>query len=193
MSSVDVRNLAHNAGSHPEAESGGPMARIDADMKHVLDVLAAMGPKPIEQCSAREARVQPTLAQAVSRIVGNRLDDQGVDMELRMIPGPAGDIRARVYAPRYTGSAGPLPLILYLHGGGWVIGDLDGYDATPRALARRCGAIVVSAHHRQAPEHRFPAAHLDSHAAWLWMTGNAAALGGDAGRAAVVGDRKSVV
>ncbi|HEY0918672.1 alpha/beta hydrolase [Devosia sp.] len=189
MSSVDVRNLAQNAGAAAAAPGGDPLARADADMKHVLDVLAGLGPKPIEQCSAPEARAQPGLAQALARLLRTGPDDQGVAMEFRMIPGPAGDIRARVYTPRRDGgNGGAAPLLLYLHGGGWVIGDLDSYDATPRALARRCGAVVVSAHYRQAPEHRFPAAHLDSYAAWQWLLANAEALGGAAAKAAVVGE-----
>ena len=188
MSSVHVRSFAANENSWSGAHGGNPMARVDADMRHVLDVLASLEPRPIEHCSPAEARAQPTLALALSRILKDGVDDQGVDMELRLIPGPAGDIRARVYTPRLPAGGAIPPLILYLHGGGWVIGDLDSYDATPRSLARRCGAIVVSAHYRQAPEFRFPAAHLDSFAAWRWMVENAGALGGDPRRAAVAGE-----
>lgn len=188
MSSVDVRNLAQNEDSYARSHGGNPLARADADMKHVLDVLMAMEPKPIEHCSAPEARAQPTLAQALGRIVRDGAGDQGVDMELRLIPGSAGDLRARVYTPRLPEGDRKPPLILYLHGGGWVIGDLDSYDAAPRALAKRCGAVVLSAHYRQAPEFRFPAAHLDSYESWLWMIGNAEALGGDPARAAIVGE-----
>jgi len=187
MSSVHVRSLAENRTSYPKAHGGNPMARVDADIKHVLDVLATMEPKPVEHCSAAEARAQPTVTMALNRILKDGAGDQGVDMELRLIPGPAGDIRVRVYTPPLSG-AGATTLILYLHGGGWVLGDLDGYDATPRALSKRTGAIVVSAHYRQAPEFRFPAAHEDSFAAWRWMIENAEALGGDAHRAAVAGE-----
>lgn len=188
MSSVLVRSLAENDTSYAKTHGGNPMARVDADMKHVLDVLTSMDPKPIEQCSAPEARAQPSVTQALSRILRDGAGDQGVSMELRLLPGPAGDIRARVYTPRLSEAGATAPLILYLHGGGWVIGDLDSYDATPRALCKRTGAVVVSAHYRQAPEFRFPAAHEDSFAAWQWMIANAEALGGDASRAAVVGE-----
>ncbi|MHB1102492.1 MAG: alpha/beta hydrolase [Devosia sp.] len=188
MSSVHVRGFAANESSYAKTHGGNPMARVDADMKHVLDVLATMEPKPIELCSAAEARAQPTLATALSRILKDGTSDQGVSMELRLLPGPAGDIRARVYTPRLSEAGSRRPLILYLHGGGWVMGDLDSYDATPRALARRTGAIVVSAHYRQAPEFRFPAAHEDSFAAWRWMIENAETLGGDASRAAAAGE-----
>lgn len=188
MSSVHVRSFAANEPPYRAAPGGNPTARLDADMKHVLDVLAAMEPRPIEQCSAAEARAQPTVTMALNRILKDGADDQGVGMELRLIPGAAGDIRARVYTPRLSEAGSSAPLILYLHGGGWVLGDLDSYDATPRSLCRRTGAIVVSAHYRQAPEFRFPAAHQDSFAAWRWMIENAEALGGDPGRAAVVGE-----
>lgn len=188
MSSVHVRSFAENQTSYSKAHGGNPMARADADMKHVLDVLATMEPKPLEQCSAAEARAQPTVTMALNRILKDGTDDLGVGMELRLIPGPAGDIRARVYTPLLSEAGAAAPLILYLHGGGWVMGDLDSYDATPRALSKRTGAIVVSAHYRQAPEFRFPAAHLDSFAAWRWMIENAEALGGDARRAAVAGE-----
>jgi acetyl esterase/lipase len=102
-----------------------------------------------------------------------------------MIPGAAGSNPARVYTPQ---GAAPFPVILYFHGGGWVIADLDTYDATPRSMAAQSNAIVVSAHYRQAPEHRLPAAHEDAFAAWRWLVDNAASLGGDPGKIAVMGE-----
>lgn len=164
------------------------LQRLDADMRHVLEVLAAMEPRPLEQCTVEEARVQPGPAAALSRILRAPPDDREVGMELRMLPGADGDIRARVYAPLAPAPEGRRPMILYLHGGGWVIGDVEHYDPTPRMLARRTGAVVVSAHYRQAPEHRFPAAHNDSFAAWRWMLEHAEALGGDPGSVAVAGE-----
>jgi acetyl esterase/lipase len=164
-----------------------PMAHIDADMRHVLDVLQSLEPKPISECTPLEARAQPTLMTALRQILKDRPDEGGYFMEMRMIPGPAGDIRARVYVPAGQAS-GKLPMILYLHGGGFVIGDLDRDDETPRALVRKCRAIVVSAHYRQGPEYRFPAAHEDAAAAWHWMIENAENLGGDPQKTAVVGE-----
>src|SRR5690606_38973788 len=110
-------------------------------MRHVLEVLAALGPKSIEQCSVTEARAQPGPAAALSRILRAAPDDRDVGMELRMLPGAGGDIRARVYTPLAEPPAGGRPMILYLHGGGWVIGDLEHYEPTPRMLARRTGAV----------------------------------------------------
>jgi acetyl esterase len=188
MSSVQVRSLAASRGDHTLVEDGRSIPGLDADMRHLLEVLAAMEPKPIERCSAVEARAQPNLYLALRRLLARPPDDHGVSMELRLLPGPAGDIRARIYRSPATGSGGPAPMILYLHGGGWVVGDLEHYDATPRMLARRTGAVVVSAHYRQAPEHKFPAAHEDSFAAWQWMLEAAESLGGDPSNAAVAGE-----
>jgi acetyl esterase/lipase len=81
-----------------------------------------------------------------------------------------------------------LPVIVYVHGGGWVIGDLDVYDASPRALANRVGALVVSVEYRHAPEFPLPAAHDDVLAATRWVAANAAELGGDPTRLSMVGE-----
>jgi len=88
-----------------------------------------------------------------------------------------------------TGAPGKgLPLVLYFHGGGFVIADIDTYDATPRSLAAKTGAIFLSAHYRQAPEHKFPAAHDDAFAAYQWALANAERLGADPLKIAVLGE-----
>jgi acetyl esterase len=81
-----------------------------------------------------------------------------------------------------------LPVIVYYHGGGWVIADIDVYDDTPRALSKFTEAIVVSPEYRHAPENKFPAAHEDTVAAYKWTLENAATWGGDATRVAVAGE-----
>jgi len=101
------------------------------------------------------------------------------------IPGPAGNIRARVYVPE--GQA-PFPVIIYYHGGGWVMGDLDSHDNICRDLAARVPAIVLSVDYRMAPEHVFPAAVEDAFAAFRWVTRNATSIKGDHTRIAVAGD-----
>jgi len=78
--------------------------------------------------------------------------------------------------------------VVYYHGGGWVIADLDTYDASPRALSNLANAVVVSAHYRQGPEHKFPAAHQDAFAAYRWVLSNAKSLKGDPSRVAVGGE-----
>ncbi len=101
------------------------------------------------------------------------------------IPGPAGTIPARVYVPE--GKA-PLPVVIYFHGGGWVIGDLDSHDNVCRGLAAAVPAIVLSVDYRLAPEHIFPAAVDDAFAALTWTAKNAASIKGDPARIAVAGD-----
>jgi acetyl esterase len=103
----------------------------------------------------------------------------------RTVPGPSGPVPVRVYAATANDS---LPVLVYFHGGGWVIGDLDSYDATCRALTNAAGCVLVSVDYRLAPEHKFPAAAEDCFAALTWVRANAAALGGDARRVAVGGD-----
>src|SRR5690606_16123065 len=111
-----------------EGEPQG-VERLDADMRHVLSVLGQMGGKPLETLRTPEARAQPTLDMALRRILRDTHDDQGVDMEMRLIPGPTGDIRARIYTPRAE-REGSRPLILFFHAGAFVLGDVDNYDAT---------------------------------------------------------------
>jgi acetyl esterase len=106
-------------------------------------------------------------------------------VEDRTVPGPAGDVPVRVYAPP---GAGPLPVVVWFHGGGWVVGSLDTYDRLCRALAAAAGALVVSVGYRLAPEHRHPAAVEDCWAAVRWVAANAAAIGGRPDRLAVAGD-----
>jgi acetyl esterase len=101
------------------------------------------------------------------------------------IPGPAGEIPVRIYRP--AGDA-PKPVIVYYHGGGWVIGGLDTHDGTCRLLATSVDAVVVSVDYRLAPEHVFPAAVDDAFTALQWVHAHAAELGGDPGRLAVAGD-----
>jgi len=102
------------------------------------------------------------------------------------IPGPAGDIGARVYRPESGGESAPV--LVWYHGGGWVIGDLETADATCRKLCARAGVVVVSVDYRLAPEHPFPAAPADAWAALEWVAERATDLGGDPDRLAVGGD-----
>ena len=110
-----------------------------------------------------------------------------VHSEDSAVPGPAGDIPVRLYRPKDT-SGGALPILVYYHGGGWVIGDLDTHDYACRELCVGARCLVVSVDYRLAPEARFPAAVLDSWAALQWVAANAEDLGGDPGRIAVGGD-----
>jgi acetyl esterase len=97
-------------------------------------------------------------------------------VEDRTIPGPAGQVPVRIYDP---GGPGPKGIIAWFHGGGWVLGDLDGADPGCRMLANASGCVVVSVDYRLAPEHKFPAAADDCFAATRWVAANAASLGAD--------------
>ncbi|MBC8646125.1 MAG: alpha/beta hydrolase [Thermoanaerobaculia bacterium] len=167
----------------------GVSGKPDQQMQAVLDQLQALGGKPIESLSAEEARKQPTPADAVKALLqkqGKSIAPEPVgNVSNRSIPGLGGSIPIRIYTPK---GSGPFPVVLYIHGGGWVIADLDVYDASPRALANASGAVVVSTHYRQAPEHKFPAAHDDTYAAYRWVLANAASVQGDPRRVAVAGE-----
>ena len=109
----------------------------------------------------------------------------------RSIPGPSGDIELRIYRPNVTESStssGPSGTLVYYHGGGMVIGDLDTHDHACRELCSGAECVVVSVDYRLAPEHPFPAAVDDSFAALEWVADNISELGGDAARIAVGGD-----
>lgn len=101
------------------------------------------------------------------------------------IPGPGGPLGVRIYTP--VGEA-PHPLIVYFHGGGYVLGDLDSQDMIARALCAGLGAVTVSVDYRLAPEHPFPAAPDDAYAAYCWAAAKAAALGADPLRLVLAGD-----
>ncbi len=170
--------------------AGNPMAQADTDMKRVLNALANLNPAPIETLSAQEARKQPTPADGVKAVLRNEGKPDaplpGVTAQDIKVTGAAGELPARVYKP--DGVTGPLPVILYFHGGGFVIADLDTYDATPRSMAKLANSVVISSHYRQAPEHKFPAAQEDSIAVYKWVLQNAAAQGGDPQRVSVMGE-----
>src|ERR1700756_3751422 len=110
-------------------------------------------------------------------------------VEDRDIQGPAGAMAIRIYWPP-TGSRGSveLPIVVYLHGGGFVVGDLDTHDGTYRQHAVGADAIVVSVDYRLAPEHPYPAAVEDAWAATLWVAEHCAEIGADTTRMAVAGD-----
>lgn len=108
-------------------------------------------------------------------------------VEDRTIEGPGGDLPLRIYTPVAAGGDA-LPVLVYFHGGGWVIGDLETHDALCRTLANEAGCKVVAVDYRLAPEHVFPAAVDDCYAALKWVEANGASIGVDATRIAVAGD-----
>ena len=165
------------------------MATPAPEMQFVLEKLAELGAKPLHTLTVDQARAQPTPADAVAAVMADKGIDAGPASEIVtsdiVIPGPAGDIKARVYTPP---GDGPFPVIVYYHGGGWVIADIDTYDASARALSLGVGAVVVSSHYRQGPEDVFPAAHDDAYAAYVWVVENAGTLNGDSARMVIAGE-----
>jgi acetyl esterase len=111
-----------------------------------------------------------------------------VRVEAAEIPGPAGALPARFYVPGRLPAGEPAPLLVYYHGGGWVVGDLDTHDGLCRFLAAAAGVTVLSLSYRLAPEHPFPAAAEDSLAGFAWAAANTAEVGVDPARIAVGGD-----
>jgi len=159
------------------------------EMQRVLDHYSRLVPKPIQMLTPDEARRQPTWADALREMLkerGRPGDPEPVARVVdRVIAGPAGEIKVRIYTPE---GGGPFPLIVYFHGGGFVIGDLDSYDASPRALANAARAVVISGHYRQGPEARFPAASDDAFAVYEWARAQAGEVNGDPLRVAVAGE-----
>lgn len=153
--------------------------QLDPDAQALLDVVKAMGTPPLQTLSVDAARAQMRAA----------FIDRGEPLALREVrdvpvPSPAGALRCRIYRP----ADGELPMALFLHGGGWTVHDLDTSDSLCRRIATRSGWLVAALDYRRAPEHKYPAALLDAQLAYRWLLDNAATLGGDAGRRAVIGE-----
>lgn len=153
---------------------------LDEDVKQVLAVLAPPDAPDLADLGVAEAR---QMMGATSALNANPEPVERV--ENREIPGPGGAIPIRIYTPE---GEGPLPILVYFHGGGWVLCNLDTHDGTARRLCNHARCIVVSVDYRLAPEHPFPAPLEDCYAATQWTAENAASLGGDPTRLAIGGD-----
>jgi acetyl esterase len=154
---------------------------VNPQAQVLLDQLAATGGPSLQEMTPEEARqAYRMLAQLSPGEEIHHVDD-------RLVPTADGDVPVRVYTPAAAVGA-PAPLLVWFHGGGWVIGGLDTADSTCRALANRSGAVVVSVDYRLAPEHPFPAAADDALEAVLWAVEQAEVLGVDPTKVAVGGD-----
>lgn len=177
------------ADTTPQAKPAVQMAKPTAEMQAVLDALKALGAKPIHSQTVEQVRAQPTPADAVAAVMKDKGIKPGPEADIAtrdiMIKGAAGDIPARIYTPE---GKGPFPIIVYFHSGGWVIANIDTYDAFARSLALGAKAVVVSSYYRQGPENVFPAAHDDTNAAYVWTVEKFGKLNGDAARMAVAGE-----
>ena len=153
-----------------------PTAETEALLKTFAE---AEGPT-LQEMTPEEARA----AYLEMRALQGEPEDVAV-VEGRTVPGPAGDIPVRVYRPE---GAGAFPALVYYHGGGWIIGDLDTHDPLCRHFANAAGCVVVVPDYRLAPEHKYPAAADDCYAATKWVAEHGAEIGVDRSRIAVGGD-----
>ncbi|OZM83558.1 alpha/beta hydrolase [Pseudonocardia sp. MH-G8] len=155
---------------------------LDPHIAALLETMAEAGAPPMYDGTPEAGR-----AQYLALTAGARAPEQVVpvaSVENRTVPGAEGDLGARVYRPE---GEGPFPTVVFFHGGGWVIGDLDTHDNMARTICRDSRALVVAVDYRLAPEHPFPAAAADAVAAARWAAAHLHELGGDH-RLAVAGD-----
>jgi acetyl esterase/lipase len=158
-------------------------------MSVVIEKLISYKAPAITSLSALEARKQPSPAMAAMDVMKDHnimIPASNLDTVGKEISVPGGKIHLRIYTPK-TGKDS-YPVIVYYHGGGWVIADLNTYGASAEALANQVDAVVVSVAYRQAPEFKFPTAHNDSYDAYEWVVKNAASIKGDPKKIAVVGE-----
>ena len=154
--------------------------KLAPEMRAILEAMAEAGAPPLETLPVEEAR---EAAYGTVQLAGE--PEPVASVEDRRIPVRSGEIDVRIYTPE---GDGPFPGVVYLHGGGWVVCDLETHDNVCRAISRRAGAVVVAVHYRRSPEHKFPVPLEDSEDAARWTAANAASLGIDPARIAIVGD-----
>ena len=154
---------------------------VNAQTRAFIELMSEGEKQPLEEREPAEVReeVEQTAADIAPE------PEAVAKIENRTIPGPAGAIPIRIYRPEGTE---PFPILVYFHGGGWVVGSLDAVDPICRSLANGARCLVVSVAYRLAPEHKFPAAAEDAYAATQWVADNAAAIGGSGETIAVAGD-----
>ena len=167
--------------------SGGAPIRLDgqelaAEVQFALAMLRFTGHRSLDRLTPAEAREE--LRRNARVFAGTPIPMARIEPDA--IPTPAGPMPVRLYVPR--GPDRRRPLVVYYHGGGWVVGGLDTHDTTCRFLAHEIDAAVLAVDYRLAPESRFPAAVEDALAAFTWAAGAATALGCDPARIAVAGD-----
>ncbi|RYZ40795.1 MAG: alpha/beta hydrolase [Myxococcaceae bacterium] len=158
-------------------------------MQVVLDAHKALKPVPPHTVSPQQARTGVTAKDAVEKTLKEQgkptTPEKVARVEDRKLKGAKGEIPVRVYTPD---GAGPFPVVVYYHGGGFVLADLDTYDASARALTNQAKAVVVSVEYRHAPENPFPAAADDATAAFQYVQKNAKEFNGDGSKVAVAGE-----
>ncbi|MBN1529771.1 MAG: alpha/beta hydrolase [Thermoleophilaceae bacterium] len=156
---------------------------VDPPIQRMLDLLAAMRPGSMASASPAEARQAFRMLTVELRDPATIVPCDAVE-EIE-VPGAAGPLRARIYRPA---AEPPLPTVVFIHGGGFVLGDVETHDNQCRTLANQTGAVVLSSDYRLAPEARFPAALDDALAITRWAAEHVDELGGDPERLAIAGD-----
>jgi len=156
---------------------------LDSKAQLLCDIVALVRDIPMSEMTPEISRNQ---LATFAKLLGGGPTPVGA-VENRTIPGPDGDIPVRLYRPANAGE-GPLPILIFYHGGGWIQGDLDVHDEPCRRVANTSGGLVISIDYRLAPEHKFPAGVEDSLAAFRWVRDNAGVIGADVNRIAVGGD-----
>ena len=156
---------------------------LDAKAQLICDIVALVRTIPMSEMTPEISRGQ---LATFAKLLGGGPTPVG-EVVNRTLPGPAGDIPVRLYRPANAGE-GPLPILIFYHGGGWIQGDIEVHDEPCRRVANASGGLVLSIDYRLAPEHRFPAGVDDCLAAFRWVRDNADEIGADAARIAVGGD-----
>ena len=170
---------------------GDPAAGVDIDMKHVLDRWRELKPKPLDDLSPEDARRQPTPIEAAASLLkddGKSLDSYKIDAKDITFPGGDGALKAKIYTPQGGATDKPRAVVVFYHGGGFVLENQASTDVSSRAIAGGGDFIVVAPDYRLAPEHKFPAATEDALAAYKWVLANAASFGGDPDKIALAGE-----
>ena len=159
------------------------------EMQVVIEKLISLGGKPIETLTAKEARMQPTPTDAVMAV----MQDHNMKMSLplcdtlgRNIPVTGGMTHIRIYTPKEVKEK--YPIVVYYHGGGFVIADIDVYNGGAQGLCEQSGAIVVSVEYPKGPEKKFPAAHMVAFDAYQWVLKNAVSFKGNPAKIGVAGE-----
>ena len=187
-SAMNADTSKQSAMPQPKGPKPDWAPNMNPQMQVVIEKLMSFNNPPLPKLSAPEARKLKSAADATKEVMTDNkipMPPSTVDTTGKDIPVSGGNIHLRIYSPKGNG---PFPVIVYYHGGGWVIADLDTYDASARALAEQTGAVLVSVAYRQGPEHKFPTAHMDSYAAYEWVLKNTAEIKGDAKHIAVAGE-----
>ncbi len=154
---------------------------LDPQVQTLMDQMAALNAPPIHTLTPELVRMGIKM-----QLANDTNEPESVALVINQtIPGPVSEIPVRIYTP--TGS-GPFPALVFFHGGGWVICDLDTHDSLCRSLCNAANCVVVSVDYRLAPEHKFPAAPEDCYAATLWVARHAAEINANSSKIAIGGD-----